>query len=148
MSKKRSDLKEESVQNSVARKLAEIIPPIDNYASRKDWEDGCWQRISKSEEFLRLFVTVPERHELVMRAAAFKGLVSGKSYREISKEFFVSLQTICVVKKAVSEGSSYQSYSERGKNERKKKIYSSFKPVKKRRGRPVRAKYGTVYMPY
>jgi len=148
MNKKQRNLKEKNVQNSVIYKLVKEVPPISDYASRKDWENICWQKISNSKEFMQLFVTVPERHELVMRLAALKGLISGKSYREISKEFFVSLQTIGVVKKAMSKGGNYQSYAERGKTERKKKIYSSFKQTKKHRGRPVKTKYGTVYLQY
>jgi len=94
-------------------------------------------------------ITSHERHNLVMRAAALKGLTSGKSQRQISKEFFLSLQTISAVKKAMAEN-NYRSYLERSKKEREKKKYSigpaSAKP--RRRGRPHRTKYGTIYLPY
>ena len=84
-----------------------------------------------------------------MRAAALKELKLGKGPRQISRELFVSLQTIGVIKKAMTED-SYKSYLERSKKERKKKEYSVFRTVAKPkyRGRPHRTKYGTIYTPF
>jgi len=90
------------------------LPSIDKYSSRKEWESACWQKILKSEELLRLLVTSHEQHNLVMRAAALKELISGKGPRQISRELFISLQTIGVVKKSMNEN-IYRSYSERSK---------------------------------
>jgi len=90
------------------------LPSIDKYSSRKEWESACWQKILKSDELLRLLVTSHEQHNLVMRAAALKELISGKGPRQISRELFISLQTIGVVKKNKNEN-IYRSYSERSK---------------------------------
>jgi hypothetical protein len=98
---------------------------------------------------LQLLLTSHERRDLVRRAAALEGLVSGKSYRQIGEELWLSPQTINVVKKAINEN-NYRSYLERSKTERKKRKYS-FHPIPSKsrpRGRPHRAKYGTIYLPY
>ncbi|RJP43899.1 hypothetical protein C4587_02415 [Candidatus Parcubacteria bacterium] len=83
-----------------------------------------------------------------MRAAVRAGIHSGKRLRQLSRELGLSLQTISAIRKALSEN-GYRSYRERGKTERKKKTLSSFKTVSKKRprGRPVRTKYGTIYLP-
>lgn len=128
-----------------------MLPPLKNYPSRKDWEDACFRRILESKDLLYILFSVHERRRLVLRAAALEGLASGKSYREISKELWLSLQTVSGIKKAVNDR-EYRSYAERSKEERKKKRYAgggllSPKP-KKSKGRPKRTKYGTIYMPY
>jgi len=141
------------VKKNISDKILSIISPIDNYSSRKEWEDACWGKMVKSEEILNLLTTSYERHDLIMRAAALKGFISGKSYRQISKDFFLSLQTISGIKKAITEN-HYRSYQERSKTERKKKKYSSEPDsIKNRRKhwreeRRVRTKYGTIYARY
>jgi len=134
-------------KNEVAKGLG-MVPPIGNYLSRKEWENACWRKVSESKELLNTLTTSHERHNLAIRAAAIQGLASGKSYREISKELFISTQTVSSIKKALSE-KTYRSYPERSEGKRKKKehdfIPSRFKP--KHRGRPVRTKYGTIYLP-
>ena len=83
-----------------------------------------------------------------MRAAAMEGFASGKGHRQLSRELFISLQTLNSVKKAMAEN-NYKSYLERGKKDRKKKKYSvDLGPAKKHRGRSVRTKYGIIHMPY
>jgi len=126
-----------------------LLPPLDRYSSRQEWEDACWQKILKSEDFLKLLTTRNERHNLVMRAAIIDAINSGKKYREIAEELWLSPQTVSTIKKATKEN-NYRSYRERGKTERKKKVYSAG-PISRRRkhrGRAVRTKYGTVYLPY
>ena len=132
-----------------AGKITETIPPLEKYSSRKEWEEAAWQKISGSKELLSALLTSYERRNLIVRAAILKGLSLGKGQRQLSRELSVSLQTINSVKKAITE-SNYRSYSERGKKERKKRKYSSnsFGTIAKRRGRPVRTKYGIIYMPY
>ncbi|MCR4275245.1 MAG: trp operon repressor [Candidatus Wolfebacteria bacterium] len=136
---------------SISDKILAVIPPIENYSSRKEWEDACWKKISKAEEILDLLTTSYERHNFVMRVAALKGFISGKSYRQISNDLFLSLQTISSIKKAITEN-HYRSYQERSKIERKKKKYSKGPGSNKdrykqwREGRRVRTKYGTVYV--
>lgn len=127
------------------------LPPLKNYSSRKEWEVACWRQILKSEQLLNLFTTLKGRHDLIVRVAAANGLISGKNYREISKEFFISLQTIRSAKKALEEN-GYKSYFERSKTERKKKIYSPGPKRKPKREwhedkRPRRTKYGTIWVP-
>lgn len=131
-------------------KILAEIPPVEKFSSRREWEKVCWQKILKSKELLPLLFTSSERCNFVKRAGALKGLVSGKSYRQISKELFVSLQTIGEAKKIITNY-TYKGYSERSKTERKKKVYSpmhSSKQKSKHRGRAVPTKYGTVYIPY
>ncbi len=133
------------------KKESTAIPPIDNYHSRQEWEVACWRKILKSKELLQLLITSHERHNLVRRLAAMDRLISGKSYREIGKELWLSPQTISAVKKAITKR-AYRSYLERSQKERKKRKYSS-NPVSAKsgarpRGRPLRTKYGTIYMPF
>lgn len=126
------------------------LPSIGKYSSRKEWEDACWHKILKSDELLQLLVTSHERHDLVTRAVALKNIVSGKSYREIGKEFWVSSQTISGLKKALNK-KIYRSYQERSKTERKKREYSVWRTTavkQKYKGRPHRTKFGTIYVPY
>jgi len=126
------------------------LPSINDYSSRQEWEDACWRKMIKSEALLELLATSHERHDLVMRAATLKELMLGRGPRQISRELFISSQTINVVKKAMSEN-SYRSYLERSKKERKKKIYSiDNRPIRRKwpEGRPKRTKYGTIYIPY
>ena len=96
-----------------------------------------------------MLLTSYERVNLVIRAAIIDGLAMGKGHRQLSRKLSVSLQTINSVKKAIAEN-NYRSYSERSKKERKKKEYSPspFRLKTKRRGRPVRTKYGTIYIPH
>jgi len=125
------------------------LPPINRYSSRKEWEDACWHKILKSKNLFGLLATSYERHNLVMRAAVMDRINSGKRYRQIAEESWLSPQTISSIKRALKEN-SYRSYRERSKKERKKKMYSS-SPVpkqRKHRGKPIRTKYGIVYLPY
>lgn len=124
------------------------LPPVSCYPSRKEWEEACWKKIVKSEKLLDSLVTSYERRNLVMRAAVIDRLNSGKRQKEIAKELWSSPQTINSIKKALGED-GYRSYRERGKTERKKKLYSHHPSRKKRKphGRPVRTKYGTIYLP-
>jgi Trp operon repressor len=124
------------------------LPLMDNYSSRKEWEEASWQKIARSSDLLLLLVTSHERHNLVMRAAVLEGLTSGKGQRQLSKEFSLSTQTINAVRKAMSEN-NYRSYLERSKKERKKRKYSvDLSPRGTRqKGRPVRTKYGILHVP-
>lgn len=125
-----------------------IIPPIDDYPSREKWEEAAWRKILESGEMLSSLITSHERHNLVMRAAALEGLVSGKGPRQLSRELLLSTQTINAVKKAMTEN-NYKSYLERSKKERRKREYSyNHTPRKKKhKGRPIRTKYGTLHIP-
>jgi len=126
-----------------------LLPPLNCYSFRKEWEDACWQKILKSKDILKLLTTPNERHNLVMRAAVIDAINSGKKYREIAEELWLSPQTISAIKKALKEN-NYRSYRERGKIERKRKVYSPVLNTKRKRyrGRPIRTKYGTIYLPY
>ena len=124
------------------------LPPVGRYTSRKKWEEGCWKKIVASREILPLLITSYERRNLVLRAAAVDRINAGERHGRIAKELWLSPQTISNIKKAIS-GDSYKSYRERGKSERRKRVYSSIAAAPKRRvphGRPVRTKYGIVYL--
>ncbi|MFH1193008.1 MAG: Trp family transcriptional regulator [Candidatus Jorgensenbacteria bacterium] len=124
------------------------FPSVHNYPSRKEWERACWGKLLKSKNLIALLATPNERRNLVMRAAVTERINAGKKYRQIAEELWLSPQTISSIRKALSEN-GYRSYRERGKTERKKKVYYSLFPPREhqRRGRPVRTKYGTVYLP-
>jgi len=138
----------ENIKKNALSKISAVIPSINDYSSRREWKEACFKAILKSQELLPLLITSYERHNLVMRAAALKNLLAGKKQRQISRELFLSLQTINAVKKAMAEN-SYRSYLERSKKERRKKKYSSSVASIKPRpsGTPRRTKYGTIYLP-
>jgi len=128
-------------------KLKINLPPINHSSSRGKWESACWQKISKSNKFLESLITSYERHNLVMRVAVINDINSGKKYKEIAEELWLSPQTISAIVKSVKEN-NYKSYRERGKIERKKKVYSigQNQKLKEHRGRRIRTKYGTIYV--
>lgn len=141
--------KANKVKINVKKKALSTLPQIGRYSSRKEWEDACWHKILKSGDLLGLLMTSYERHNLVMRAVVIDSMNSGKKHRQIAEELWLSPQTISSIKKAINEN-NYRSYRERGKTEREKRVYTP-DPVSNRRkyrGRPVRTKYGTIYMPY
>ncbi len=150
--KKSNEVKETDIGALAIKRVLLALPPLSRYASRKEWEHACWQKILNSEklkDILGIAVTSYERHNLVMRVATIERINSGKRFNEISKELWLSPQTISSIKKSIS-GTNYKSYRETGKTTRKKKIYSrdTFSTKRRHRGRPVRTKYGTVYLPY
>lgn len=130
------------------KKRNSITLPVSDYPSWAAWEAACWKKLAASQGLLRLLITTHERHDLVMRAAALDRILSGKSYRQIGDELWLSPQTVSGIKKAFKE-KNYRSYLERSKTERKKRIYSSLRHSAPPRpnSRPVRTKYGTVYLP-
>ncbi len=123
------------------------IPEISSFKSRGDWEDACWQKILESRWIFKFITTPHEKHDLIMRTAALKLIQSGKSYRQIGQELWLSPQTVSGIHKAIKEN-NYKSYFERGKKDRKRKNYSSDKKIspKKPEGIPRPTKYGTIYM--
>ena len=123
------------------------LPPIGHYASRREWEEACWKKIVSSRALLASLVTSYERRNLVFRAAVIDRISAGHKHRQIAKELWCSPQTISSIKKAIS-GGGYKSYRERGKTERKKRVYSRIAVPKKKipHGKPVRTKYGVVYL--
>lgn len=126
------------------------MPLPSNYFSRKEWEAALWRKILESKNLIDLLTTSYERHNLIMRTAVMDGIASGKSYRKIGEELWISPQTVSVIKKAIKE-KTYKSYAERSIKERKKRIYNSITSTRKMRrpkplGIPRRTKYGTVYL--
>ena len=109
-----------------------MLPPVSHCPSRKEWEMACWKKIVNSKELVELLITPSERHNLVMRAAVADRIISGKKYRQIADELWLSPQTISGIKKAINER-AYRSYWVRSKTERKKKIYSYHATKNKRR---------------
>lgn len=134
--------------DKIGKRKSVTTPPVSNYPSRAAWETACWEKLSASRELLRLLITAHERRDLVLRAAALDRLLAGKSYRQIGDELWLSPQTVSGIKKVFRE-KNYRSYLERSKTERKKRTYHPLRrPIPpKPRGRSVRTKYGTVYIP-
>lgn len=128
--------------------MDKLFPLIQLFPSRKEWERACWKIIIKSPKIFECIVTVGEQHNLVIRAVAIHYVHLGKSYQQIAKELLLSPQTICSIRKAMQE-STYKSYRERGKIERKKKLYSHTpaRPQTIHSGKPVGTKYGKIYLP-
>ena len=81
---------------------------------------------------------------MLLRATAIARMQDGATHREISKELWLTKQTISAIKKALREH-SYRSYNERGKKERVARTYS-FKPNRKPYRKRVRTKYGVIEM--
>lgn len=140
------------ISKGVKNKKLITLPSLKNYASREDWEVACWKKISASRKSLSALITFSERHNIVLRAAAANMFYLGKTYKEIGAELLVSPQTISEAKR-ILKGSNYRSYRERGKTERKNKVYSSG-PKQKSKSEHVgdigfyrRTKYGKVWMP-
>ncbi len=130
------------------KKNSNIIPPINAFNSRKEWEMVCWGKIAGSGELLQSLITPYERHNLVLRAAARDGLSTGKNYREIGEELWLSPQTISSIKKAIT-GKEYRSYRESSKTKRKKRKLSAYtgpRRLPRPPGIPRRTKYGILHM--
>jgi uncharacterized protein YerC len=140
----KNSLNKINLKNIIGQKIK--LPDINNYSSIKEWENACWNKILESKELLSLFITPYERRNLIKRVAVIDKIISGKSYREISKELSLSLQTIGVIKKVIVER-VYRSYFERSKTERKKRNYSvnPTSPKKIKFGSKHRTKYGILY---
>lgn len=123
------------------------LPARNQYPSRQEWEKACWKKIMKSEKLLNLLTTSNERRNITRRGAVMELVNSGKGTRQVSRDLQIAAQTVNSIKKIAKE-KVYKSYRERGKTERKKKVYSSH-PSKKEPYRYYRrTKYGKVYMPY
>jgi len=136
------------MQNKYIKNISVSLPLVSDYPSRKEWEIGCWKHIAKTEASLWSFITHYERHNIVMRVAVFQKLVSGKSYREIGRELWVSPQTISSIVKSIKE-KKYRSYIEWSKGKRKSKKSGSLFSVSSRSKRKrVRTKFGTTYVSY
>ena len=69
------------------------LPPVNRYTSRKEWERACWQKILKFKTLESLVISY-ERRNLVMRAAVMERINTGKKYRQIAEELWLSPQTI------------------------------------------------------
>jgi len=78
------------MNKKVANRELITLPNLKNYASRKDWETACWYKILLSRNLLDSLTTFNERHNIVLRAAAIEEIHSGKTYKEISGELFLS----------------------------------------------------------
>jgi len=115
-------------------------------------EKDFWENAGKNPGLLRLLMTAKEKRDIACRLAAIKMIETSISPSQISRELSISRQTIYAIKKSLSE-KIYKSYRERGKTERKKKVFSPLprRPLSKdfqkylEGRRPRRTKYGTIY---
>ena len=118
-------------------------------------EKVFWREISKNPIILKRLLTADERRDIALRLTTVKMLESGNGSRQISRELNISRQTVSNIKKSL-ETQEYESYWERSKTERKKKIYSSLpkKPLSKdflkylEGKRAVRTKHGKIYLKF
>ena len=131
---------------SYKRNETVVIPPVNAYSSRKEWEEDCWRKLISSREWPNL-ITPYERHNIVMRAAVAYRLRVGMSYTDIGRELWLAPQTISTIKKGIRE-KRYRSYADRGATERKKKIYTRDRSTRAhpKIGIPRKTKYGTLYL--
>lgn len=126
-----------------------LLPSREKYSSREDWEEACWGKIMKSRKLLGLLTTSNERRNIVTRAAVMELVSLGKGVRQIARDLQVTAQTVTSAKRAAKEN-GYKSYRERGKTERKKKVYSDYlrKGKKKAHKYPRKDHYGGTYRRY
>ncbi|MBI4085962.1 MAG: hypothetical protein HY433_01815 [Candidatus Liptonbacteria bacterium] len=148
------------LRNNEAAAAIRGIPLLASFSSRSAWEENVWRTLiakftilrepKKLSTALELLITAKERSLLLRRAAAIDRILAGTSYRKIGEELWLTHQTISGIKKALNE-KKYRSYYERGKTERKKRIYSpgpqSSRNGRGFSGRRVRTKYGTFTIP-
>ncbi|MBI4085684.1 MAG: hypothetical protein HY433_00335 [Candidatus Liptonbacteria bacterium] len=146
--------------NTILADVVREMPLLAHFSSRSAWEEDVWRTLvarfvalrkqNKLLSVLNMLITTKERSLLLRRAVAVNRILAGKSYREIGEELWLIPQTISAIKKALQE-KKYRSYNERGKTERKKRIYSrnqqSSRNGKYVSGRRVRTKYGTLTIP-
>ncbi|MEK7498263.1 MAG: Trp family transcriptional regulator [Patescibacteria group bacterium] len=141
---------------SVSIDIPAVIPEVKNYSSRVAWKKAVWDVIvahfvtlrhtNKLEPLLEILLTPHERSRVIHRMAAINRILMNKEYREIEEELFLTPQTISTIKKALRE-EHYRSYNERGKIERKKKVYSPRKSSESSKDpfvRTRRTKYGII----
>ncbi len=131
------------------------IPLLSTFSSRKTWEVSAWNafvkhisgraHMNETRAFLDLVLTPTERKNILLRATAIARLQNGIGPSEVSKELWLTRQTISAIKKAIRER-SYRSYNERGKTERKERALGSILPERKPYRRRVRTKYGVIEM--
>ncbi len=126
--------------------MDELNLPINNYNSRKEWEKSSWEKLIKQPKILQSLITEYERRILVLRGAVITRLNSGKSYREISKELWLSPQTISSIKKSINK-KDYKSYRALEKAEQKPKHGKSLLQKRKPHGRSMKTKYGIIHLP-
>ncbi len=134
------------------------IPTIKTHKTRSEWTRAMWDILLSHlcslkdkgtlKAFMELIVTPHERATIVRRAAAIQQLKHNVRYVDICRELFIAPQTLTSLKKALTEH-QYRSYRERGKTERRKKVYSS-SPQKSKKipTRKKRTKYGTISTPF
>ncbi len=128
------------------KNIFSAIPPISKYNSRKEWESECWKNIVKDKISLQSFITSYECHNIIMRVAVSQMINSGKSYKEIGNELWISPQTISGIVKSINRD-KYQSYREESNGKQVKSQVSSV-PNRQIKRRRVRTKFGTTYVSY
>jgi Trp operon repressor len=157
-------LESETMKSAASKKMSSLgvaiaVPAVSAFPSRAAWEEAVWDvfigylasqdRKNALITLLDVLITEPEQRRLIHRIAAVDRILAGEKYRTIGKELWLTRQTLTSIKKALIER-RYRSYRERGKTERKKKIYSPgprsatlrYDPSKRR----VRTKYGTLHI--
>lgn len=132
------------------------IPKTSDFPPRSQWEIVTWdiviahltalQKPKDMKLLFELFMTPHERSLFLRRIAAANRILEGQHYRAIGEELWLTPQTISAIKKAL-QNKHYKSYYERGKTERKKKVYSPPPKSLERKNpflRKRRTKFGTI----
>ena len=148
-------MRKQTHQNDSPYKFPIRVPHTSDFASLALWEQKAWEvfithisAIKNTRELkstLNMCITPHERSIILRRVATINRILEGKSYREIARGLWCTQQTISTLRKALSE-TNYRSYYERGKTERKKKVYSIVQTSSKKRKpmRIKRTKYGKI----
>lgn len=101
------------------------IPPVVGH--RKTWEENAWDKLVKQftdlsatelKSLLEIITSPKERANILKRTAVIDQLIHGRSFRKISGELWVSLQTINSIKRGL-KSEKFSSYSEYSKTTRK-----------------------------
>jgi len=103
--------------------------------NRKYWEERAWKEFLESSknakslnqltEFFDSLLSNSEKKVIMRRLSIFSMLKAGKSYKEISKNLWVSSKTVSAIKKSIVGNKRYKSsyyYDELSKKEKSKKI--------------------------
>lgn len=99
--------------------------------NRKYWEERAWKEFLESSknakslnqltEFFDSLLSNSEKKVIMRRLSIFSMLKAGKSYKEISKNLWVSSKTVSAIKKSIVGNKRYKSsyyYDELSKKEK------------------------------
>ena len=126
----------------------EITPMIEHFVGLKAGNPARFPDLTK---LTRLAFDPAQPKDRVLEIVFWLELIAPERAKEVKKALHIPPATgeghnISALTQGIGE-KKYRSYAERGKTERKKKVYSiGYKPHRKiKMGAPHKTKYGTVY---